>query len=127
MEKLIEQSSKHNYSHKHVYSILTDVKSRVGLLKSSNSVMKLIKYIENFLIELICYFTLIISGLSIKIIISAKLYDYTRNFNILQNITCSNNSFLENHRLYLITLIYTYVYIYIFVTTRKMVFFLQKY
>lgn len=43
--------------------------------------MKVIKYIENLLIKLTCYFISIISGLSVNVIISAKMYDY--NFNIL--------------------------------------------
>ena len=65
---------------------MTDAKNRDGLLKSSKNVMKLIKYIENLLIKLTCNFTSHISGLSVKIIISTKNYDY--NFNSLQNMTC---------------------------------------
>jgi hypothetical protein len=102
-QNLIEQSSEHNYSHKHVYSVLTDVKNGGGLLKSSKNVMKLIKYIGKSLIKLTNNFTSHISGLSAKIIISTKNDDY--NFNILQNMTCSDHSFLENHRLDLVTLI----------------------
>jgi hypothetical protein len=105
VDNLIEQSSEHNYSHKHVYSVLTDVKNGGGLLKSSKNVMKLIKYIGNSLIKLTNNFISHISGLSAKIIISTINYDYTRNFNILQNMTCSDHSFLENHRLDLVTLI----------------------
>jgi hypothetical protein len=104
VDNLIEQSSEHNYSHKHVYSVSTDVKNGGGLLKSSKNVMKLIKYIGNSLIKLTNNnFTSHISGLSAKIIISTKNYVY--NFNILQNMTCSDHSFLENHRLDLVTLI----------------------
>jgi hypothetical protein len=44
--------------------------------------MKLIKYIGNSLIKLTNNFTSYISGLSAKIMISTKNYDY--NFNILQ-------------------------------------------
>ena len=103
VDNFIEQSSEHNYSHKHVFSVLTDGKNGGGLLKSSKNVMKLFKYIGNSLIKLTNNFTSHISGLSAKIIISTKNYDY--NFNILQNMTCSDHSFLENHRLDLVTLI----------------------
>jgi hypothetical protein len=81
VDNLIEQSSEHNYSHKRVYSVLTEVKNGGAFLKSSKNVKKLIKYIENSLIKLTNNFTSHISGLSAKIIISTKHYDY--NFNIL--------------------------------------------
>lgn len=93
----------HNYSHKYLHSILVDVKNRGGLIKSSKNVVVIVKLIERTLIQLTSNFCSLLPGLSQKVILAVKNYVY--NYSIFNDLNCENDSFLENHKLNLVTLI----------------------
>jgi hypothetical protein len=46
IESLMHVSSDYNYCHEYSFSVLTDVKNRGGLVKSSIDVIKIIKFVE---------------------------------------------------------------------------------
>jgi len=69
---MIENESKHNYSHKYPHSMLVDVKSIEGLIKSSKDVVVIVKFIESTLIQLTSNFCSLLPGLSQKVIIAIK-------------------------------------------------------
>lgn len=101
---MLETLSEHNYNHKYSHSILVNVKNRGGLIKSSINVIKIVRVIENTLIQLtLGLSTLNIPGLGNKIILAVKNYVYSSN--IFTDLNCDNDGFLENHRLNLVTLI----------------------
>ncbi|KAF0727731.1 THAP domain-containing protein 9, partial [Aphis craccivora] len=77
-ESLLEDQTLHSYCHKNSFSVFADLKTRCGLVKSSVDVMKIATFVEFTLIEL------------------------TNN---LTNLSCEDDSFLENHILNLVTLI----------------------
>lgn len=84
--------------------LLVDVKNKGGLIKSSLNVIKIVRFIENTLIRLTSGLSILnISGLSNKIILAVKNYVYS--YNIFKDLNCLNDSFLEKHKLNLVTLI----------------------
>lgn len=100
---MIENESDHNYSHKYPHSILVDVKNKGGLIKSSKNVVVIVKFIESTLIQLTSNFCSLSPGLSQKVILAVKNHVY--NYSIFNDLNCINDSFLENHKLNLVTLI----------------------
>lgn len=102
-ENLIENFSMHNYNHKFKCSILVDLKNRGGLIKSSVAVIKIVRFVEHKLIELTNSFTSNTSSITSKIIILTK--NYVFNYNIFKNMNCFEESFLDNHKLDLVTII----------------------
>lgn len=100
---LLEVPSIHNYCHKQSYSVLVDLKNRGGLVKSSADVMKIVRFIEIILIKFTNNFSTLKSCLTSKIINHSKNHAY--NSNIFKNLNCEDDSFLENHKLNLVTLI----------------------
>lgn len=74
------------------------------MIKSSINVIKIVRFIENTLIQFtLGLSTLNIPGLSNKIILAVKNHVYSSN--IFKDLNCDNDGFLENHRLNLVTLI----------------------
>lgn len=60
--------------------ILVDVKNRLGLIKSSINVIKIVRFIENTLIQLTSGLSILnINGLSNNIILAVKNYAYSHN------------------------------------------------
>lgn len=72
-------------------------------MRSSLDILKVIKFVENILISLTDNFKSLKSGLYSKTIIYAKNYVYSSN--ILKNLNCSDDCFLQNHKLNLVSLI----------------------
>lgn len=65
--------------------------------------MKIVKFIEILLIKLTNNFSTLKSCLTSKVINYSKNHAY--NSNIFKNLNCEDDSFLENHKLNLVTLI----------------------
>jgi len=65
--------------------------------------MKIVTFVEFNLIELTNNLAILKSCLSSKIIIHTKNHEF--NSNIFKNLSCEGDSFLENHKLNLVTLI----------------------
>lgn len=103
-ESLLEKKTPtdHNYEHTH-YTALVNIKNRGGLVRSSCDVLKIIKYVENTLIQFTDNFKHLKSGLYSKIIIHAKNYVYSTN--LFKNLSCVDDCFLENHKLNLVSFI----------------------
>lgn len=104
-ENLLEKFNEHNYAILNENSKLVAIKNRGGLVKSSSFVVKVVKFVEKTLIDLTFNFKsikMLNSSLTSKIIF-AKNYVY--NSNILVDVKCPNDGFLENHKLELITII----------------------
>jgi len=105
-DNLLETFNEHNYAILNENSKLVAIKNRGGLVKSSYFVVKVVKFVEKTLIDLTFNFKsvkMLNSSLTSKIIIFAKNYVY--NSNILVNVNCPNDGFLENHKLELVTII----------------------
>jgi len=49
---MLETLSEHKYNNKYSHSVLVDAKNRGGLIKSSLNVIKIVRFIENTLIQL---------------------------------------------------------------------------
>jgi len=83
-DNLLENNfNEHNYNHKYNYSILLDVKNRGGLIKCSDAVIKIVRFVEHKLIDFTSSFNSISSPLTSKIIILTKKYVF--NYNIFKN------------------------------------------
>jgi hypothetical protein len=102
-ENLLEKFNEHNYFQANAYSTFVNLKNRGGLVKCSDAVLKIVRFVEKKLLELTCNFVSLKCSLKTKIIIYARNYVY--NFNIFENESCPDDSFLENHRLELVSLI----------------------
>jgi len=64
----------------------------------------IVKFIECTLIQLTSNFCSLLSGLSQKVILAVKNHVY--NYNIFNCLNCVDDTFLENHKLNLVTLIF---------------------
>lgn len=99
--------NEHNYNHKYKYSMLLDVKNRGGLIKCSDAVIKIVRFVEHKLIDFTSNFISITSSFTSKIIILTK--NYVFNYNIFENIRCSEESLLDSHKLDLVTICKEYL------------------
>lgn len=104
-ESLLERKTTidHNYSHTNSYSALVNIKNRGGLVRSSTDVLKIVKFVENTLIQLTDNFKHLKLGSYSKIVIHTKNYVYSNN--VFKNLSCLDDCFLENHKLHLVSLI----------------------
>jgi hypothetical protein len=103
VKSFMHVSSDYNYCHEYSFYVLTDVKNRGGLVKSSIDVIQIVKFVEITLSNITNNLTNMKSCISSKIIIYTKNYVFSNN--IFHNLNCYDNSFLEIHKLNLATLI----------------------
>jgi hypothetical protein len=83
--------------------LLLTLRIEGGLVKCSDAVLKIVRFVEEKLLELTCNFVSLKCSLTTKIIFYAR--NYVFNFNIFVNESCPDANFLENHRLELVSLI----------------------
>uniref|UniRef100_A0A2S2R4Z7 Uncharacterized protein n=1 Tax=Sipha flava TaxID=143950 RepID=A0A2S2R4Z7_9HEMI len=105
IESLLERktTTDHNYSYTNFYLTLVNIINMKGLVRSSTDVLKIIKFVENTLIQLTENFN------HLKLSLYSKICIYTKNCvysnNVYKNLSCLDDCFLESHKLNLMPLI----------------------